>query len=222
MSNIVTGSQDCTIKLWSIPEHGLESPVTEPQMLFSYKQRRVENVGFHPTVDFCIYSTSYSTLTLWDLTQKKSFISDSNQHKDVIQSVSWREDGTLCSSTCKDKIIRLLDPRSADFVINLAPSHQNLTDSRVVWLGDSSKVLTTGFDATRMRQVSFNNLSVDQGVNLFKRLFCQLKEKNHFVFKIRYLYVTFAISQTLKKHWNSVVQQAFFYHYTTQTPNWYF
>jgi coronin-7 len=39
-----------------------------------------------------------------------------------------------------------------------AISHQSFKDSRVVWLGNQDKILTTGFDANRTRQVLVRDL----------------------------------------------------------------
>jgi coronin-1B/1C/6 len=63
-----------------------------------------------------------------------------------VQSLNWRSDGTVFATTCKDKQVRVQDPRS-NKVTHCANSHQGLKDSRVVWLGDPNWVLTTGFDA---------------------------------------------------------------------------
>lgn len=71
----------------------------------------------------------------------------------MIQSVSWKKDGTLLATSCKDKQVRILDPRVEKSCIKTANSHQSIKDSRVVWLGDSNRILTTGFDAQRLRQV---------------------------------------------------------------------
>lgn len=39
-----------------------------------------------------------------------------------------------------------------------ADSHQSIKDSRVVWLGDQQRILTTGFDAARLRQIIIRDL----------------------------------------------------------------
>lgn len=70
------------------------------------------------------------------------------EHSDVIQSLSWKKDGTLLATSCKDKQVRILDPRlPANSFTHVANSHQSIKDSRVVWLGDASRILTTGFDS---------------------------------------------------------------------------
>ncbi|XP_044735362.1 coronin-7 isoform X2 [Chrysoperla carnea] len=154
---LATGSQDCLVKIWHIPEKGLDEPMTNAECTFSHKQRRVETVGFHPTADFLLYSTSFTTLTLWDIISQNELFSNSD-HSEVIQSVSWKRDGTLLVTSCKDKQLRIIDPRVENVCIKSCNSHQSIKDSRVVWLGDHNKVLSTGFDSARLRQVIIRDL----------------------------------------------------------------
>ncbi|XP_055540923.1 coronin-7 isoform X3 [Wyeomyia smithii] len=154
---LATGSQDCLVKVWHIPEKGLENSISNPECTFSTKQRRVETVGFHPTADCLLYSTAVGSVSLWDLTcQQESF--SNNQHPEVIQSLSWKQDGKICATSCKDKMVRILDPRAEAPITMIAESHQSIKDSRVVWLGGQDRILTTGFDAGRLRQVIIRDL----------------------------------------------------------------
>ncbi|CAG9762430.1 unnamed protein product [Ceutorhynchus assimilis] len=154
---LATGSQDCLLKIWHIPPEGLVESLSNPECTFSHKQRRVETVGFHPTADYLLHSTSYTTLTLWDLITEKELFSN-HDHEEVIQSVSWKRDGTLLATSCKDKQVRIIDPRAEAACVKQANSHQSIKDSRVVWLGDQDKILTTGFDAQRLRQIIVRDL----------------------------------------------------------------
>lgn len=52
--------------------------------------------------------------------------------------------GSLMVTSCKDKVVRIIDPRSNVPIIQLSDSHQSIKDSRVVWLGDQQRILTTG------------------------------------------------------------------------------
>ncbi|XP_016939248.2 coronin-7 isoform X3 [Drosophila suzukii] len=150
---LATASQDCLVKVWHVPEKGLEQSLSDPEAIFSHKQRRVETVGFHPTADGLMYSTAAGCVALFDLSTQKEIFSN-NEHPEVIQSASWREDGSVLATSCKDKCVRIFDPRAAGSPIQLtAESHQSIKDSRVVWLGNQQRILTTGFDAARLRQV---------------------------------------------------------------------
>ncbi|XP_031625117.1 coronin-7 isoform X2 [Contarinia nasturtii] len=154
---LATGSQDSLVKLWHIPEKGLEQSLTTPECQFTHKQRRVETVGFHPTADYLLHSTAAGNINLWDLTTQKE-VFGSNEHPDVIQSLSWKLDGTLMTTSCKDKVVRIVDPRSNVPITMAADSHQSIKDSRVVWLGTQSRILTTGFDSARLRQIIIRDL----------------------------------------------------------------
>ena len=81
-----------------------------------------------------------------------------NEHADVIQSISWKQDGTMLATSCKDKQVRIIDPRAPKNIINSSASHQSIKDSRIVWLGNGERILTTGFDSARLRQVYIRDL----------------------------------------------------------------
>ncbi|XP_052744799.1 coronin-7 isoform X2 [Bicyclus anynana] len=154
---LLTGSQDSLVKVWHIPPEGLKESLSTPECTLSQKQRRVENVGFHPVADGLIHVASGHELALWDLTQQKeAFVN--RDHSEVIQSTSWKKDGKLVATSCKDKKVRILDPRAASPVLGVANSHQNIKDSRLVWLGDSDRILTTGFDSARLRQIMIRDI----------------------------------------------------------------
>lgn len=169
------------MKIWFIPEKGLESSLTNPECTFSHKQRRVETVGFHPTADCLLHSTSAGNVSLWDITVQKeafckfifglykmrkstnmkfifTFLTANNEHPEVIQSLSWKLDGSLLSTSCKDKMVRILDPRISNPITMTGNSHASIKDSRVVWLGDQQRILTTGFDSARLRQIIIRDL----------------------------------------------------------------
>nr|XP_022903434.1 coronin-7 isoform X2 [Onthophagus taurus] len=154
---LATGSQDCLIKIWNIPEGGLQESLSNPECVFSYKQKRVETVGFHPIAEFLLHSTSYTTLNLWDLISEKEIFSNQD-HMEVIQSVSWKRDGTLLATSCKDKQVRIIDPRIQNSCVQTGNGHQSIKDSRIVWLGETDKILTTGFDAQRSRQIMIRDV----------------------------------------------------------------
>lgn len=64
-------------------------------------------------------------------------------------------------------MVRIFDPRSSNSIQAECDSHQNIKDSRILWLGEQPRLLTTGFDAARIRQViirDIRNLSVPEKV----------------------------------------------------------
>jgi coronin-7 len=154
---LATGSQDCLVKIWHIPEGGLKESLHDAEATFSHRQKRVEIVGFHPTADMLLHSTSSGTILLHDLTAEKEIFCN-NEHPDTIQSLSWKQDGTLMATNSKDKKVRVVDARCNSPIVMSADSHQSIKDSRIVWLGSQNRVLTTGFDANRIRQVMIRDI----------------------------------------------------------------
>lgn len=59
------------VKIWHIPEKGLEQSLSDPEAVFSHKQRRVETVGFHPTADGLMYTTAAGCVALFDIAAQK-------------------------------------------------------------------------------------------------------------------------------------------------------
>ncbi|XP_053986370.1 coronin-7 isoform X2 [Hylaeus volcanicus] len=154
---LATGSQDCLVKLWHIPETGLEESLCNPECTFSHRQRRVEAVCWHPAAEHLLTTVSYTNLSLWDVISQQELFSN-NEHTEVIQSLSWKQDGVLLATSCKDKQVRIIDPRASTCIVNSCSSHQSIKDSRIVWLNNSDRILTTGFDAARLRQVYIRDL----------------------------------------------------------------
>uniref|UniRef100_A0A2L2YGN7 Coronin n=1 Tax=Parasteatoda tepidariorum TaxID=114398 RepID=A0A2L2YGN7_PARTP len=148
---LATCSQDHHIKLWRLSEENLSSNVPCNPEVDILTQNKVEVLKFNPQAD-CIVSTAEDNIIhLWDVNKKQSIFTDSS-HEDTIQSISWKHSGEVLASCGKDKKLRLWDPRDSSNNKAVA-SHSNNRDSRVVWLGDTDQIITTGFGSGREREV---------------------------------------------------------------------
>ena len=67
-------------------------------------------------------------------------------HGDQIQSFSWHGNGSMLVTSCKDKTLRLIDPR-AKAVTQETKGHASIRDSRALWLGETPFIVSTGFDS---------------------------------------------------------------------------
>lgn len=47
---VVTGCEDSSIAVWTIPEDGLEEDVTEPGVVYKEHGAKINALEFHPTV----------------------------------------------------------------------------------------------------------------------------------------------------------------------------
>ena len=59
------------VRIWHIPESGLEVNLTEPEYSLPQLDKRVENVIFHPTADFLLTVGYFDTIKLWDIQKQR-------------------------------------------------------------------------------------------------------------------------------------------------------
>ncbi|CAI2162158.1 12716_t:CDS:2 [Funneliformis geosporum] len=146
--------EDSKVMIWAIPEElgEPESPDIEPVSKLIGHGRKVGHVLFHPVADNVLASSSADlTIKLWDI-EKGVEKQELKGFMDFVQSMSWNWNGSLMVTTCRDKKLRIFDVRS-NKVVQEAASHQGIKGSRVVWLGDTERLATTGFSKMSDRQV---------------------------------------------------------------------
>ena len=86
----------------------------------------------------CVLPISKEVLT------KGQSVNSIECHPDVIYSMSLNRTGSLLATTCKDKKLRIIDPRSGE-VLRIGDCHQGNKASKVVYLGDTGQLFSTGF-----------------------------------------------------------------------------
>ena len=150
---IASGAEDCKVMVWKIPDGGLTQNCATPACQLNGHSRKVGQVLFHPTADNVLATASADlTVKLWDI-EKGVERQELSGHLEMIQSLSWNWDGSLLVTTCKDKKLRIFDVRT-NKVVSEAVAHQGVKGMRVVWLGDTNRIATTGFSKTSDRQLS--------------------------------------------------------------------
>ncbi|KAJ3226026.1 Coronin-2B [Clydaea vesicula] len=158
---IASASEDCTVKIWSIPQDGLTENLITPVVSLNSHGRKVGHVLFHPTAENLLTSASADfTVKLWDIStgQEKQTLTG---HTEIIQSLSYSYNGSLLVTTCKDKKLRIFDVRT-DKVVQETNGHAGIKGSRVNWMGPLDKLVTSGFSRSSDRQLfvwDTNNLS---------------------------------------------------------------
>ncbi|KOX68216.1 Coronin-2B [Melipona quadrifasciata] len=156
---IASCSDDCTIKLWHIPDGGLSRNLTEWLVELQGHKRRVAYIEWHPVAENVLFSAGFDHLVIvWDI-NKGEAVNVIDRHPDVIYSISLNRDGSLLATTCKDKKLRVFEPRSGIVVSSNSTDHQQegichagTKASKVVFLGGSGRLLTTGFSRHSDRQ----------------------------------------------------------------------
>lgn len=150
---IASGSADCTVKIWGIPEEGLTKNITEPLLTLEDHIKKVGNVLFHPTSSNVLFTAGMDhKINVWDIEHGKVHNTVKDTFGDAIQSLAFNKDGSQVVVTSKDKKVRLLDPRLDTPVTAETDSHQGTKGTRVAWLTSIDKILTLGFSKVAARQ----------------------------------------------------------------------
>uniref|UniRef100_A0A674GFD0 Coronin n=2 Tax=Telluraves TaxID=3073808 RepID=A0A674GFD0_TAEGU len=153
IENIIAScSEDTSVRIWEIPEGGLKRNMTEAVLELYGHSRRVGLVEWHPTTNNILFSAGYDyKVLIWNLDIGEP-VKMIDCHTDVILCMSFNTDGSLLATTCKDKKLRVLEPRSGR-VLQEA-SCKNHRVNRVVFLGSTKRLLTTGVSRWNTRQIA--------------------------------------------------------------------
>jgi coronin-1B/1C/6 len=159
---VASGSDDGKIGIWRVPsdynvapENAEEIQDVEPIKFLAGHSKKVGHVQWHPVADNVLASTSHDySLKIWDVEQGKSL--HTLQHPDLITSFAFNYDGSQIATVSRDKVIRVWDIR-AEKIISQGPGHTGAKASRVVWLGNSDRIATTGFSRLSDRQLALWN-----------------------------------------------------------------
>ncbi|XP_015494847.1 coronin-2B isoform X2 [Parus major] len=149
---IASCSEDTSVRIWEIPEGGLKRNMTEAALELFGHSRRVGLVEWHPTTNNILLSAGYDyKVLIWNLELGEP-VKMLDCHSDVILCMSFNSDGSLLATACKDRRLRVLEPRSGK-VLQEA-SCKNHRVNRVVFLGNTKRLLTTGVSRWNTRQIA--------------------------------------------------------------------
>ncbi|XP_053400007.1 coronin-7-like [Mercenaria mercenaria] len=151
---LATCSADDIIKVWNLPE---TERLAEEIALVSHtahlpeQERRIETLAWNTVADDILAAAVGHSAKLFDVSVAEE-IYDISSHEDQILSLGWHGNGSVMVTTCKDKKIRVLDPRSKT-VAQECMGHNSNKDSRAIFLGDKDFIVSTGFSLGRSREV---------------------------------------------------------------------
>uniref|UniRef100_A0A3Q2U3C1 Coronin n=1 Tax=Fundulus heteroclitus TaxID=8078 RepID=A0A3Q2U3C1_FUNHE len=151
---IASGSEDCSVMIWEIPDGGLISPLTEPVVKLEGHCKRVGILSWHPTAHNVLLSAgSDNVVILWNVARGEEVVRIDSVHPDLIYSTCWNRDGSRIVTSCKDKKLRVLDPRKGTVLFEKDKPHEGSRPVRAVFVSDG-KILSTGFSRMSERQVA--------------------------------------------------------------------
>uniref|UniRef100_A0A5K3FS49 Coronin n=1 Tax=Mesocestoides corti TaxID=53468 RepID=A0A5K3FS49_MESCO len=157
---IASGSEDCTIKIWQIPDGGIgEGPLTDSIATLIGHQRRVNLVMWHPTAQGVLASAGAdNVIILWNTMTQSTLMSV--ELPNSVTCLSFNYNGSKLAACCKDGKTRILNPRTGD-VIHTGTCHEGKKPQMCVFLG-KDRLFTTGFSKMSERQLALwdsDNLS---------------------------------------------------------------
>ncbi|CAF0940629.1 unnamed protein product [Adineta ricciae] len=157
---IASGSEDCTVKIWQIPDGGITATLTESSVDLVGHQRRVGQIAWHPSaLNVLLSAGGDMKIFIWNV-GKATILSTIDCHTEPILSVSWNFNGSRIVTSSKDKLLRVIDPRSGE-VLQSGTGHQGGKPARAIYLRDG-RIFSTGFSKMAERQYAVwdeNNLS---------------------------------------------------------------
>ncbi|KAM9393277.1 coronin-1A [Pholidichthys leucotaenia] len=150
---IASGSEDCSVMIWEIPDSGLVSPLTDPVVKLEGHCRRVGTLSWHPTAHNVLMSAACdNVIILWNVARGEAAVRI-DIHPDLIYSACWNRDGSRILTACKDKTLRVIDPRKGTVIHEKEKTHEGSRPIRAVFMSDG-KILSTGFSRMSERQVA--------------------------------------------------------------------
>ncbi|XP_028824583.1 coronin-1C-A isoform X2 [Denticeps clupeoides] len=154
---IASGSEDCAVMVWQVPENGLVTSLSEPVVVLEGHSKRVGIVTWHPTSRNVLLSAGCdNVIFIWNVGTGEALVTLEDQHPDLIYSVCWNRNGSLICTSCKDKKIRIIDPRKEELLAEREKAHEGARPMRAIFLSDGN-VFTTGFSRMSERQLALWN-----------------------------------------------------------------
>lgn len=148
---IASASEDCTVKVWQIPEGGLTANLDEPIADLVAHQRRAGLVVWHPTAQNILLSGgSDNKIFIWNVGTGE--VVTEIELPDIPLSTCWSWNGSKIVVSCKDKKVRIVDPRSGAIDKEVV-AHEGSKPAQVQYL-KNGVIFTTGFSKMSERQLS--------------------------------------------------------------------
>ncbi|XP_065709177.1 coronin-6 isoform X5 [Patagioenas fasciata] len=114
---IASASEDTTVMVWQVPDYVPVRNITDPVVTLEGHSKRVGIISWHPTARNVLLSAGCDNLViLWNVGTGEMLLALEDMHTDLIYNVGWNRNGSLLVTTCKDKKVRVIDPRKQQIV----------------------------------------------------------------------------------------------------------
>ena len=132
---LASASEDCTVKLWTIPKEGLTQDLKNDSQTYLGHKRKVCLVDFnHHAADVVASAAVDSKVQVWNMIKAENYATCKISGNPT--SLEWNYDGSLIGATDSERNITIFDPRSNNVVLT-----QKVSDGRsakFVWSGENT------------------------------------------------------------------------------------
>jgi len=138
--------------IWGIPPGGLKETQAEALVTLSGHQRKINVVKFHPSAEHVVATGSQDNfIKIWDAEKGTDKVSIED-HPGMVLDLIWNYDGHHLLSSCKDKMVRVIDPRTGAQVSHVE-AHDGTKTTKLEWLGKTTQFASVGFTRQSKRQL---------------------------------------------------------------------
>jgi len=151
---IATGSEDAHVKIWRIPQNGLTSNLETAEVDLVEHKRKIQTLNWHPTAKNVLVSSAVDNIVkFWDVSAKVSVI-DLYGHTDSLFSLNFNWTGSKVITACKDKNMRIWDPRANDPLVAETLAHDGAKGFTCTFAGrNDNLIVSAGFSKDSARMV---------------------------------------------------------------------
>ncbi|XP_054698701.1 coronin-7-like isoform X2 [Grus americana] len=150
---LAVAGEDAKIRLWRIPEGGLQETLREPDAVLQGHTEKIYSIRFHPVASDLLVSSSYDmTVRIWELSSGREALCLQG-HTDQIFSLAWSPDGKKLATVSKDGRLRLYEPRRSPQPQQEGPGPEGSRGARLVWVCGGDYLLVSGFDSRSERRI---------------------------------------------------------------------
>jgi coronin-1B/1C/6 len=140
---IASASEDGNAKIWALPEEGLKAEMKEEAQLLKGHKRKVGTVAWNPVANNVLATSGADfVIKIWDVETGDSKF-DAEGHGNLIQSCRWNWNGSRLVTACKDKKLRLFDPRNPT-AIEEWHGHDGVKGPRALFAGKNDFIVSAG------------------------------------------------------------------------------
>jgi len=148
---LATGSDDTTVKIWSIPDGGLTETMKDPVTTLSGHGKPVSLLSWHPTAEGVLASAGKDpSVRVWDVAAGVTKVTLEG-FGGLVQDTAWSGTGALLATSDKAKVAKIWDPRTAGVTAEWTP-HDGGKAFKLLFLGSSPNMLTVGFTKQSKRE----------------------------------------------------------------------